>query len=196
VEGEVRTPGNQIFTDVPMTLTDAINRAGGITSTGDRSFITVTRANVTTVVDLMNLQDIGVNPNRILLQDGDTVYVHHRDDTKVYVMGEIVRPSGIQMRNGRLTLNEALGEAGGPSLVTANTSQIYVIRNVAGQDLPAIFHLNAGSPVALALAETFPLQPRDVVYVDPVPLVAWNRILSLIIPSAQAVTTGRSIVNP
>ena len=30
---------------------------------------------------------------------------------------------------------------------------------------PAVFHLNAGNPTALALAETFPLRPRDVVSV-------------------------------
>jgi polysaccharide export outer membrane protein len=196
VDGEVRLPGTQIVTDVPMTLTEAINRAGGITSAGDRSFVTVTRNNLTTPVDLMRLQELGVNPNRILMENGDLVTVRHREERKVFVMGEIVRPSALTMRNGRLSLNEALGEAGGPNLGTANTSQIYVIRNVGPQDSPAIFHLNAASPVALALAETFPLRPRDVVYIDPVPLVQWNRIISLVLPSAQAATVGRSLVSP
>lgn len=195
VEGEVRVPGTQIFTDLPMTLTDAINRAGGFTANGDRSYVTVTRKNATVAVDMIRMQELNINPNRILLEDGDSVIVHHREERKVFVMGEAAHPSALLMRNGRLTLNEALGEAGGPSLVTANTSQIYVIRNVPGQDLPAVYHLNAGNPVALALAETFPLQPRDVVYIDPVPLVAWNRILSLIIPSANAVYTGQRILN-
>lgn len=195
VEGQVRTPGAQIFTDVPMTLMEAINRAGGITPEGDRSFITLTRANQTTVIDLMRMQELGVNPNRILLQSGDYVIVRHREDRKVFVMGEIVRPSALNMRNGRLTLNEALGLSGGPTLNTANTSQIYVIRNV-GQDEPAVFHLNAGNPTALALADSFYLRSGDVVYVDPVPLVAWNRIINLILPSATAVITGREALNP
>ena len=167
-----------------MTLPEAINRAGGITAAGDRSFVTLTRSNETTVVDLMQLQELGVNPNQILLESGDLVTVRSRDDSKVFVMGEILRPSALPMRNGRLSLNEALGEAGGPNLVTANTSQIYVIRNTAQAGSPAVFHLNAGNPTALALAETFPLRPRDVVYIDPVPLVNWNRIVSLILPSA------------
>jgi polysaccharide biosynthesis/export protein len=195
VEGEVRNPGTEIFTDVPMTLTEAINRAGGITITGDRSFVTLTRNDRTTVIDLMQLQDLGVSPSRILLQNGDVVTVRNREDRKVYVMGEIAKPSALPMRNGRLTLNEALGVAGGPNLLTANTSQIYVIRNT-GQPAPAVFHLDAGSPTALALADTFPLQPSDVVYVDPVPLVNWNRIISLVVPSAQALITGRSALNP
>lgn len=195
VDGEVRTPGMQIFTDVPMTLPEALNRAGGITPNGDRSFITLSRGNTTTVIDLMRLQELGVNPNRILLESGDLVNVRNRDESKVFVMGEILRPSALAMRNGRLTLNEALGEAGGPNLGTANTSQVYVIRNV-GQESPAVFHLNAASPTALALAENFPLRPRDVVYIDPVPLVQWNRIISLILPSAQAANLGRAIINP
>jgi polysaccharide export outer membrane protein len=195
VDGEVRTPGMQIFTDIPMTLPEAINRAGGITATGDRSFVTLTRDNQTTVINLMQLQDLGVNPNRILLQNGDLVTVRNRDESKIFVMGEILRPSAVAMRNGRLTLNEALGEAGGPNLNTANTGQIYVIRNTAQGGSPAVFHLNANNPTALALAESFSLQARDVVYIDPVPLVNWNRVISLIVPSAtvlnQATTPFR-----
>ncbi|HET9863426.1 MAG TPA: polysaccharide biosynthesis/export family protein, partial [Steroidobacteraceae bacterium] len=173
VDGEVRSPGTQIFTDVPMTLSEAINRAGGITANGDRSFVTLTRDNVTTVVDLMRLQELGVNPNRILLKSGDLVTVRNREDNKVFVLGEITRPSALLMRNGRLTLNEALGDVGGPNLSTSDPGQIYVIRNV-GQETPALFHLDASSPSALALADSFYLQPRDVVYVDSVPLVQWN----------------------
>jgi polysaccharide export outer membrane protein len=195
VEGEVRSPGTQIFTDVPMTLTDAINRAGGITSAGDRSAVTLTRNGVTTPIDLVRLQESGVNPNRILLESGDLVLVRGRDESKVYVMGEVTRQAALPMRNGRMSLNEAIAEVGGPNLATANTGQIYVIRNT-GNETPAIFHLNASSPAALALAESFPLRARDVVYIDPVPLVQWNRILSLVLPSAQAVGTIRSIVNP
>jgi polysaccharide biosynthesis/export protein len=195
VEGEVRTPGTQIFTDIPMTLPEAINRAGGVTVAGDRSFVTLTRNNQTTLINLMQLQELGANANRILLQSGDVVTVRHRDESKVYVMGEIARPSALQMRNGRLSLNEALGEAGGPNLLTANTGQIYVIRN-SPQGAPAVFHLNASNPSALALADTFAMRPRDVVYIDPVPLVNWNRIISLILPSAQALSLGRNVVNP
>ncbi len=196
VDGEVRVPGPQIFTDVPMTLPEAIKRARGVAcyKRVDRS-VTLTRDKETTVIDLLELQDLGVNPNLILLKNGDLVTVRNREDRKVFVMGEILRPSALLMRNGRLTLNEALGEAGGPNLNTANTSQIYVIRNNA-EGSPVVYNLNAANPAALALAETFPLRPRDVVYIDPVPLVQWNRIISLILPSAQALNTGRQIINP
>lgn len=189
VEGEVRTPGMQIFTDVPMTLPQAISRAGGITATGDRAMVQITRGDISTKVDLMTLDDLGINPSRILLQNDDLVNVHNRDESKVYVMGEVAHPSAVPMHNGRMSLNEALGEAGGPDKLTANTAQIYVIRNNT-QGGTALFHLNASAPAALALADTFALKPRDVIYIDPVPLVNWSRIISLVLPSAQVVNLG------
>jgi len=192
VEGEVRTPGLQIFTDLPMTLAEGINRAGGITSSGDRSFVTLTRGEKTTVINLQKLQSVGADASRIPLQNGDIVQVRNRDESKVYVMGEISRPSALLMHNGNLTLNEALGEAGGPNLTSANTGQIFVIRSNA-KGVPAIFHLNARNPAALALAERFQLAPRDVVYIDSAPLVTWNRLISLILPSAQLINTGDEI---
>ena len=53
--------------------------------------------------------------------------VRNWDENKVFVMGGILRPSTLPMRNGSLSLNEILGEAGGPNLTTANVGQIYVI---------------------------------------------------------------------
>ncbi|MCY1200020.1 polysaccharide export protein EpsE [compost metagenome] len=192
VEGEVRTPGLQIFTDIPMTLSEALNRAGSITAGGDRSHVTLTRGDRTVVIDLMQLKRFGADANNIPLRNGDIVYVGSRDDSRIYVMGEILRPSALLMRNGRMSLNEALGDAGGPDLLTADPGQIYVIRNSPQTpDTPQIFSLNARNPAALALADRFELRPRDVVYVDRVPLVSWNRVANLILPAAQVINLAR-----
>ncbi|RZL41468.1 MAG: hypothetical protein EOP72_08560 [Variovorax sp.] len=178
-----------------MTLPQALSRAGGITTLGDRAVVHLTRGDVTTRIDLIALEELGINPNRILLQNDDLVTVRSREENKVYVMGEATIASALTMNNGRLSLNQALGEARGPDRTTANTAQVYVIRNNAEGD-PALFHLDANSPAALALAENFALKPRDVIYIDPVPLVQWNRIISLILPSAQVLYTGRQISTP
>ncbi|MFM9923798.1 polysaccharide biosynthesis/export family protein [Variovorax sp. H27-G14] len=193
VQGEVRTPGLQIFTDIPMTLSEAISRAGSFTTVGDRSRISLTRGGVTTVVDLPTLESLGFDGNGIALRNGDIVNVGTREDSRVYVMGEIRAPSALQMRiNGRLSLNEALGDAGGPDLLSSDPGQIYVVRNAPGNpDVQQIFNLNAKNPVALALADRFELLPRDVVYVDHVPLVTWNRVISLILPAAQVANLSR-----
>lgn len=195
VEGEVRSPGSQIVTDVPMTLSEALNRAGGISGNGNRAALTLLRDGVSIPLDLTRLREAGRNANEIPLRHGDVLRVAHREDSKVFVMGEVVTPLALPMRsNGRLSLSEALGEAGGPAAASSDPSQIYVIRQGAMGE-PAIFHLDARNPAALAVAQQFQLDAHDVVYVDPVPLVRWNRVVSLILPSTQAVSNTSQAVN-
>jgi polysaccharide export outer membrane protein len=191
IEGEVRIPGLLVFTDIPMTLAEAINRAGGLAPTGDRSLITLTRDGKTIPLDLVALSEAGIDPTRIPLKNGDLLMARGRDERKVSVMGEVNAQITVPLRNGRLSLNDALNEAGGVNLNLANPRQIYVIRNEA--DGQAIFHLDARTPTALAMADGFALRPKDVVYVDPVPLVQWNRVISLILPSTTTATAVREL---
>ncbi len=204
VDGEVRTPGQLAINDIPMTLPEALSRAGGLTTNADRASVLLSRGDNIVNVNLTELAARGVNPGRILLKAGDLVRVAHRDDSRVYVLGEVLAPRALSLRNGRLSLNEALGEVGGINPGSADPRQVFVIRakpagatGAAGAeaaDLPEIYHLDARSPMGYALAEGFELKPRDVVFVDPVPLVRWNRVISLILPTAQALNTTKSIV--
>ena len=195
VDGEVRLPGLQAFNDLPMTLPEVLGRAGGFTPLADRSQIALTRSGVTTMVNLRELTDRGVNPNGIVLANGDLIRVLGREESKVFVLGEVGKPGTLLMRNGRLTLNEALGEAGGVNPLSGDPRQIFVVRPT-DVDRPEIYHLDASTPVAYALAEGFELRPADVVYVDPSSLVRWNRVISLIVPSAQAAYFSRLTANP
>ncbi len=192
VEGEVKTPGTVAINDIPMTLLEAINRAGGVLPTGDRSSVYVIREGKKTRVNLPALIDRGQDLNQVMLKSGDIVRVTPRDESKVFVTGEVTVPSTIVMRDGRLTLNEALGVAGGPNQLTADSSQVFVVRSTE-QATPLVFHLNAASPQAYAVAEKFELQPKDVVFVDTAALVRWNRFISNLFPSAQTVQTVHSI---
>lgn len=192
VEGEVKTPGTVAINDIPMTLLEAINRAGGVLPTGDRSSVYVIREGKKTRVNLPALIDRGQDLNQVMLKSGDIVRVTPRDESKVFVTGEVSTPATIVMRDGRLTLNEALGVAGGPNQLTADSSQVFVVRSTE-QATPLVFHLNAASPQAYAVAEKFELQPKDVVFVDTAALVRWNRFISNLFPSAQTVQTVHSI---
>ena len=187
VDGEVKLPGIVQIDDIPLSLPEALHRAGGITAQGDQSRITVTREGKTYQVDMIRLMADGIDPSRIMLSNGDMLRVISRDENKVFVLGEVTKPIALTMRNGRLSLNEALGEAGGVNQLTADATQVYVIRN-ANDAQPIIYHLNIGSPVMFALAEGFKLKSRDVVYVDATSMVRFNRVISLILPTAQSLT--------
>ena len=120
VDGEVKQPGVQAINDLPMTLTEAVNRAGGVTPMADQSRIMVSREGKTYQVNMPQMVQRGVNPSAIMLASGDVVRVLSRDETKIFISGEVTSPRALPMRNGRLTLNEALGEAGGINPVTGD----------------------------------------------------------------------------
>ena len=182
VDGEVKVPGVQPINDLPMTLTEAINRAGGMNPTADQSRVLVTREGKTYHINLPQLVQRGVNPSSIMLANGDLVRVLARDDSKVFLSGEVSSPRALPMRNGRLTLNEALGEAGGINPVTGDARKVYVVRRSAQES--RVYQLDANAPGALAMAEGFELEPKDVVYVAATPLTNWNRTISAMIPGS------------
>jgi polysaccharide export outer membrane protein len=191
VDGEVRLPGLHAINDIPMTLVEALNRAGGILPSGDQSRIAVHRAGVDYLVSLPDLLRQGGDPAAILLQHGDLVRVHSSEESKVFVTGEVMTPKALTMHSGRLTLNEAIGEAGGINPVSGDAHQVYVVRRDG--ETPQIFQLDARDPGALALAEHFELSPRDTVYVAQSGLANWHRTVSLLIPGSlpSALSLGK-----
>ncbi|MGX4640075.1 polysaccharide biosynthesis/export family protein [Massilia sp. SYSU DXS3249] len=188
IDGEVKQPGLQAINDIPMTLVEALNRAGGLLPTADQSRIALERGDARYSINLRDLVQKGINPGNIMLAPGDVVRVHSRDESKVFVSGEVVTPRALTMHNGRLTLNEALGETGGISPLSGDARQIYVVRKTP--ERTRVFQLDARLTGSLAMAEAFELRPKDVVYVAASPLANWNRHLSLLFPGALTSAVG------
>ena len=191
LDGEVRNPGLFVFNDVPMTLMEALNRAGGFTPLADRASIEVIRDGKSTLISIPLLVKNGIDPSAVLLKSGDIVRVLAREESKVFIMGDVTRATTSYLRNGELTLNEALGDAGGLNVATAGARQVFVVRKTK-PGRSEIFHLDASSPTALALAEDFELKAKDVVFVDAAPLTRWNRVIALLVPGAQTAYFGRA----
>ncbi|RSZ59773.1 hypothetical protein HF313_13595 [Massilia atriviolacea] len=191
IDGEVRLPGLQAINDIPMTLVEALNRAGGMLPSADQSRIVLERGDARYQVGLRGLVKRGINPGSILLAPGDVVRVHSRDESKVFVSGEVVTPKALTMHDGRLTLNEALGESGGISPLSGDARQVYVVRRAP--EGTRVYQLDARRAGALAMAEAFELEPRDLIYVAASPLANWYRSVSMLFPGAltQVVTSSR-----
>ncbi|MFM0027745.1 polysaccharide biosynthesis/export family protein [Paraburkholderia madseniana] len=190
IDGEVHSPGTEAINDIPMTLYDAISRAGGFNSTADQSHITLVRDGKSYLINLSQMLDGGSNPAKILLKDGDLLRVISREENGAFVMGEVNRPmTALPLANGRLTLSDAISQAGSINSNSADAAQLYVIRSSFGSD-PQVFHLNAASPISMLLANQFELQPKDVVYVDSNGLVRFSRVLNLLLPAINAGLTA------
>ncbi|MBR8218066.1 polysaccharide biosynthesis/export family protein [Burkholderia vietnamiensis] len=193
VDGEVRAPGSQAINDIPMTLVEAVNRAGGFAPSADQSRVTITRNGTIYPVNVAQMTKTGRSPAAIMLQPGDLLHVAARDDNPVYVMGEVSKPLAVPpQRDGTLTLSAALSEAGQLNQQTSNAGQVFVLRKDADSP-PVIYHLDLESPVSMLLANQFPLASKDIVYVDNTGLVRASRVLNLLLPAISAGLTGALI---
>lgn len=190
VVGEVAQPGIHLVKDIPLTVLEAINSAGGVKPEADLRNITLTRGDKTYSINLLSLYEGGDIKQNVLLKQGDVLNVPDNQFNKVFVLGETltgrgfgVRPRSVIMNKARMTLTEALSEGAGLDQETADAARVFVCRSALGKS--AIYHLDAKSPDALILAERFPLQPRDVVFVDRAEGIRWNQIISQIAPTVQ-----------
>ena len=89
VDGDVRAPGAQTINDIPMTLTEAVNRSGGFAPSADQSRVTIIRNGTSYPINMADMIARGKNPSEIMLQPGDMLHVSSREDNTVYVMGEV-----------------------------------------------------------------------------------------------------------
>ncbi|MBA3756852.1 MAG: polysaccharide biosynthesis/export family protein [Nitrosomonas sp.] len=200
VVGEVAQPGIHLVKDIPLTVLEAINSAGGAKPEADLRNITLTRGDKTYSINLLSLYEGGDIKQNVLLKQGDVLNVPDNQFNKVFVLGETltgrgfgVRPRSVLMNKARMTLTEALSEGAGIDQETADAARIFVFRSALGKS--AIFHLDAKSPDALILAERFPLQPRDVVFVDRAEGIRWNQIIAQIAPTVQLLNLFDGSVN-
>ena len=193
VGGEVKLPAVYTVTDVPFTLAEAINRSGGFLPSADQSRVILSRGNQSWTLNFLELLAHGNLIDKIVLKDGDSVHVHNRSEAPVYVMGEVMRAMPVPAYNGKITLAQALSEAGGVNTASADPRSIYVFRRGAGENAVEVFHLDAYNPVGMVMADRFALQPRDVVYVDAGTLVRWNRVVTLLLPTTSLLTNAPTV---
>ncbi|WOH38993.1 polysaccharide export protein [Thalassotalea fonticola] len=186
VTGAVMAPTVMPIGNVPVTLLDAINSAGGIKDDADWRSVILTRDSKDERLDLYALYQKGDMSQNRLLQHNDIVHVPRNDATKVFVMGEVKRASTLQIQRSGLTLAEALGNVGGFNEMTADASGIFILRaSLDSTKTVDVFQLDASNAAALILATQFQLKPMDLVYVTSAPIARWNKVISLLLPTVR-----------
>jgi polysaccharide export outer membrane protein len=189
IGGAVRAPGNYHFNDIPLTIAEALNRAGGYDQTqADLSQVNLLRDGKVYYLDLLQPFEGGENSFQICLKPGDQLKIPSRDENKIYILGGVNRVGAtITFGAYRATLKDAIGEAGGISL-SGDANQVYILRRESEKSV-GLYHLDLSSPVSLILADRFRLRPRDIIYVDLNGLMGWNTVLGLLLPTVSATTT-------
>jgi len=193
VTGAVAAPQSLAISNIPLTLLEAINAAGGLKDDADSQRITIRRAGRIHRVDLKDFLEKGNADNNPLLRGGDVVNVPVAKARRAYILGQITRPGIVELGFDGLNLTEALTMQGGLDETKADAKGIFVFRGSAqGTD---VFQLDATTPLAFVLATRFYLRSEDVVYIVADPASRWNDIIGQLIPTIGAVRQAQLIGN-
>lgn len=109
----------------------------------------------------------------------------------IQVLGAVNQQGSVPLTDHPLTVLDAIAQRGGIDNAAADTHHIFVIR---GHGLkPFVFMFNADSPSNLLIAQHFKLYNQDIIYVPQSSLANWNRFVSQVLPTVEAVAYTRSL---
>lgn len=195
VAGAVRAPGRFSALQGPLTLLDAINRAGGpllephlirvIVRTGSSSY-------------QFNYQDLLSGKNQMVPPGAEIVLERARK--RFVAMGAVGDPGLHDLPSNSPSLLEVLGTVKGLNEVKADAAGVFVFRLVDEIDPTTggvinkaqVFRLNLKEPVAMFLARQFLVQPEDAIYVTNAAVYEWQKIIT---PIVQVLVLGRTVQN-
>jgi len=155
--GEVTRPGvYPVLGD--QRLFDLISAAGGFTDKAGKSVAVTHRGQAPVVLPISrNLEE---HPeSNVPISPGDTISVRQADI--VYVVGDVLRPSGFLMQSGRLSVLQAIALAGGANATAKLSGARIIHKGPSGL---------SETPVPLkkllqAKADDIQMQPDDILFI-------------------------------
>jgi polysaccharide export outer membrane protein len=206
VLGDVKNPKKVELSPAGERIIDVISEAGGLSSPGDETTVTLQRGGKSVTVAYNKLSD--TPRENIYVQPGDTIFVN-RDRRTFLAFGVTGQSGRFDFDDSNLSLGEALAKAGGLLDDKAEPQSILLYRVVerdflrglgvdtshfTGDKIPVIFRANLRDPAAFFAVQKFPMQNKDIIYVstaDAVELVKFLTIVNSMTSSTRDVVDTR-----
>jgi polysaccharide export outer membrane protein len=183
-------------------LLDALAVAGGPKASVDKMTLQVTRGDVTRGMPLDSvIRDPAQN---ILLQPGDVVTALFQP-LSFTALGATGRSDEINYEAKGISLAQALARAGGVNDNRADAAGVFIFRLEppdpkvplqanAAAEVPVIYRVNLKDPRTFFVAQNFPIQNRDVLYVANAPATELQKFLNLVVSTVYPIESiARSI---
>ena len=172
------------------TLLEGLALAGGLPDQGKLTRCAIIRGKESVI--WIDLQDLLKNGNMALnapIQNNDVIFIPELNDEVIYVMGEVLNPGAIQLKDG-MTILKAVMLAGGINK-KANAEKVFLIRqqNLKGDvikvDLKRLIERGDFS-------QNFALLPDDIIYISSTGMAKFNYTLDQLTPALQIFNLGTS----
>ncbi|MDK9696767.1 MAG: polysaccharide export protein [Siculibacillus sp.] len=197
VSGEVKAPIRVSMLDGPMTVIDAVAKAGGLTKSPLQSDAVIRHGTSVRRIPMERVQS-GSNPT---LSPGDTLTIEARF-RGFNAIGAVKQPGQLEFNKANPTVMDGLAQAQWLNDDAANPTGVFLFRmdephgyrDDTGKWHPAnmIFRIDMRKPESLFIAQTVALKPGDTLYVTTAPSYEW---IKLIKPIAITMTTLRTAVS-
>jgi polysaccharide export outer membrane protein len=206
VTGEVANGARVPLTARGDRIMDVIAAAGGYHSPVHETYVSLTRGNRTARAPILALLK---NPREdIYLRPGDILTVERVPQT--YTVMGATGANAVEPYDARgITLEEAIGKAGGLADMRADPQGVFVLRYepaslvrefphvapslLAQSHVPVAYHLDLREPAALFRARRFAIRDKDILYVSNAPFADIGKAVGLLQMLAQPAVQGVAV---
>lgn len=190
--GDVNSPTKIEISQAGERVLDAIAEAGGLSTPGVETYVTLQRRGKEATVLFDTLVK---NPaENIFVAPGDTIYAN-RERRTFLAFGATGASGRFDFAESNLTLGEALAKAGGLLDDRADPAQVFLYRTESrdvlakigvdvskftGDEIPVIMHANLRDPGEYFVTQKFPMKDKDLIYISNAKSVELTKLLSII----------------
>jgi len=204
VVGEVSLSGRIPLTARGERLLDALATSGGVRQAVNKMTLQLTRGEM---VQSLPLQTIIQDPKQnILLQPGDVITALYQP-LSFTVLGATGKNEEVNFETQGISLAQALARSGGLNDARADARGVFVFRfedekamdwpesakTTPEGKVPVIYEIDLRNPSNFFVAQSFPVQNGDVLYVTNAPAAELQKFMNIVVSAFYPAAVAKSL---